>query len=76
MHQVDLDNANRLKHEEAMDRLCEEYPDRREFIRDTYSEILKRVAADATVHTYGPIFISREVKTLLKMKELTRSSLS
>ena len=76
MHQVDLDNTNRLKHEEAMDRLCEEYPDWREFIRDSYSEILERVAADATVHTYVPILISREVKTLLKMKELTRSSLS
>lgn len=63
----------KAKHEEAIERLCSEFPDRSDFVRSCYLEVLGKVATDATIRTYLPVLITREVKTLLKIQELTNS---
>ena len=74
MNQVVLDASEKQKHEEAIEMLCEDYPAQKEFIRETYSEILERVSPEARIRTFLTILISREVKALLKMRELTHAS--
>ena len=59
---------------EAIESLCESHPDHSEFIRKTYPEILESVSSDATIRTYLTILISREVKALIMMKELSRDT--
>jgi hypothetical protein len=75
MVQLFQDDTEKAKHEDAIDRLCQENPDHAEFIRRTYLEILEKVSAEATIRTYLTILISKEVKALLKMKELSKSNL-
>jgi hypothetical protein len=62
MFQNDQEKTN---HEDAINRLCQEYADREEFIRDNYMGMLDEYVPQATIRTYLPIIISREVKSLL-----------
>jgi hypothetical protein len=71
MYQILLDETEKTQHEDAIHRLCEEFPDKVDFIRRSYLEVLERVAAEATIRTYLTILITREVKTLLRIQELT-----
>jgi hypothetical protein len=73
MIQIFEDEAEKAKHEEAIERLCQEYPEKVDFIRQCYLEILERVSPEATIRTYLTILISKEVKALLRMKELSKS---
>ena len=73
MYQIPLDEAEQIKHEEAISRLCEEHPAQSDFIRRSYLEILERVSPDATIRTYLTILITKEVKALLRMQELAKS---
>jgi hypothetical protein len=72
MDHIFLDEAEKAKHRDAIHRLCEEFPDKVDFIRHSYLEVLERVAAEATIRTYLTILITREVKTLLRIQELTQ----
>ncbi len=60
------DELEAKQHEEAMNRLCEEFPDQQEFIRKNYLETLDPLIVDASIRTYLPIFVSRQVKARLQ----------
>jgi len=60
------DEIEMNKHEEAISRLCDEYPVQCELIRKSYIENLEPMLADASIRTYLPIFISRKVKDNLE----------
>lgn len=53
------------QHEQAIQRLCQQYPERRDFIRQSYLENLAPLSSEATVRTYLSIFVSRQVRALL-----------
>ena len=72
MDHILLDEAEKTKHEDAIYRLCQEFPDKADFIRSSYLEVLERVATEATIRTYLTILVTREVKTLLRIQELTQ----
>ncbi len=71
MDHILLDEAEKTKHEDAIHRLSQEFPDKADFIRSSYLEVLERVAPEATIRTYLTILITREVKTLLRIQALT-----
>ena len=54
------------QHEAAIDRLCDEYPEQSELIRQNYYQNLAPLLSDATIRTYLPIFVSRKVKDTLE----------
>lgn len=54
------------QHEQAIQRLCQQYPDRQDFIRQSYLANLEPLSSEATVRTYLSIFVSRQVQMLLK----------
>ena len=54
------------QHEEAIRILCEEHPEKRQYIRDSYLQALKPMISDAQIRTYLSIFATRKVKTLLQ----------
>jgi hypothetical protein len=60
------DDIEMHQHEEAIDRLCNEYPDQCELIRENYLKNLEPLIADASIRTYLPIFVSRKVKNGLE----------
>ena len=62
------DEIERNQHEEAINRLCDEYPEQCELIRQNYLANLEPLLADASIRTYLPIFISRKVKDGLTNK--------
>lgn len=54
------------QHEEAIKYLCEEHPDKEQYIRENYLQALEPMISDAQIRTYLSIFATRKVKTLLK----------
>lgn len=67
MSQIDFqDETEKNQHEEAINRLCDQYPNQQDAIRTSYLENLEPMIADATIRTYLPIFVSRKVKDNLK----------
>ncbi len=60
------DELEEKQHEEAISRLCQEYPEQKELIRRQYFENLDPLITDARIRTYLPIFVSRKVKTVLQ----------
>jgi hypothetical protein len=52
----------RNQHEEAINRLCDEFPKQSDLIRKYYLENLESLIADASIRTYLPIFVSRKVR--------------
>lgn len=68
-----LDETEKAKHEAAILALCQEFPGQVNFIRRSYLEVFERIAAEATIQTYLTILITREVRTLLRIRELTQS---
>ncbi len=62
------DDIERNQHEDAINRLCDEYPEQRELIRKNYQESLVPLLAVASIRTYLPIFVSRKVKDGLTVK--------
>ncbi len=54
------------QHEEAVSSLCQLYPQQCEFIQQRYEELLAPLIAEASIRTYLPIFISRQVSGLLE----------
>jgi hypothetical protein len=60
-----------IRHEETIDQLCQEFPDQVDFIRRQYLEVLERVSSEASIRTYLTILIAKEVRTLLRMQQLT-----
>ncbi|MEA3363885.1 MAG: hypothetical protein U9Q61_11545 [Thermodesulfobacteriota bacterium] len=53
------------QHEEAIKVLCQEYPERCQFIQKNYLDTLKPMIFDAQIRTYLSIFVTRKVKALL-----------
>lgn len=53
------------QHEEAIRSLCQEYPEKQQFIRENYLETLEPMIIDAQIRTYLSIFVTRKVKALL-----------
>jgi hypothetical protein len=53
------------QHEEAIKSLCQEYPEKQQFIRENYLDTLKQMILDAQIRTYLSIFVTRKVKELL-----------
>lgn len=66
LYQDELDQAN---HEDAMRRLCQEHPDWDNFIRQSYMQLLRPLITEATIRTYLPIFISREIKEMISRQK-------
>ena len=60
------DDVEKNQHEEAINRLCEQFPGQQDFVRENYLENLEPLIADATIRTYLPIFVSRKVKNNLE----------
>jgi len=58
-------DLERSKHEAAISRLCDEYPNRNSDIRDNYFKILRPLSSKASIRTYLPIIVAREVKLLM-----------
>ncbi len=56
------DDIEKNQHEEAINRLCEQYPEQQELVRSNYLAELEPLMADASIRTYLPIFVSRKVK--------------
>ncbi len=65
------DDIEQSQHEEAISRLCTEYPAQSELIRKNYLETLEPLIADACIRTYLPIFVSRKVKSFLEEDQKT-----
>ncbi|MBN2792957.1 MAG: DUF3562 domain-containing protein [Desulfuromonadales bacterium] len=59
------DEIEKSQHEEAINQLLEEFPEYRDIVRVSYLENLQRLIIDATIRTYLPIFVSRQVKDFL-----------
>ncbi|PLY01567.1 MAG: hypothetical protein C0622_06930 [Desulfuromonas sp.] len=59
------DDMEQSQHEDAINRLCELYPEQCEQIEQSYLENLKDLLSGATIRTYLPIFVSRKVKETL-----------
>lgn len=74
MDQINQDEIEKARHEDAINLLCQEFPDQIDFIRVRYMEILESVLRQASIHSYLTILISREVKTLLRIRSLTQSN--
>lgn len=53
------------QHEEAIRNLCQEHPEKEQFIRSRYLEALEPMIYDAQIRTYLSIFVTRKVKDLL-----------
>lgn len=53
------------QHEDAIRSLCQEYPEKQQFIRENYLETLEPMIIDAQIRTYLSIFVTRKVKALL-----------
>lgn len=53
------------QHEEAIRTLCQEHPEKQEYIRSRYLEALEPMIYDAQIRTYLSIFVTRKVKALL-----------
>lgn len=67
MSRIDFqDEIEKNQHEEAINRLCEQFPNQQDMIRSSYLENLEPLIADATIRTYLPIFVSRKVKSALE----------
>lgn len=67
MSQINFqDEIEKNQHEEAINRLCEQFPNQQDAIRASYIENLEPMIADATIRTYLPIFVSRKVKSTLE----------
>jgi len=60
--------AEENHHKNAVQVLCEEYPDYSQFIHDIYLELLSASLPTATIRSYLPIFISRRVRARIKKK--------
>jgi hypothetical protein len=73
MDHIPLAEEDKAKHEEAINQLCQEFPDKVDFIRSSYLEVLERAVGEAIIFTYLTILISREVRTLLRIQELSPS---
>lgn len=59
------DELEKTSHEDAIKRLCQEYPGRDQFIQETYMELLEPLISEATIRTYLAIFISRQIKAMI-----------
>lgn len=59
------DEIEKSQHEEAINQLIEEFPEHRDLVRVSYLENLQHLIIDATIRTYLPIFVSRQVKDFL-----------
>lgn len=53
------------QHEEAIRTLCQEYPEKCQFIRENYLDTLKPMIFDAQIRNYLSIFATRKVRALL-----------
>lgn len=74
METPDISENEQAKHDEAIESLCNKHPEKTDFIRNCYLEILEKVSHDATIRTYLTILITREVEALLRIQELTRGT--
>ncbi|SHJ17362.1 Protein of unknown function [Malonomonas rubra DSM 5091] len=60
------DDIEKNQHEEAINRLCEQFPGQQDQVRKNYLANLEPMIADASIRTYLPIFVSRKVKDYLE----------
>jgi len=60
------DELEKNQHEEAIRLLCEEHPEKQQYIRKSYLQALEPMSCDAQIRTYLSIFATRKVKTLLQ----------
>jgi len=58
-------DLERSMHEETISRLCDEYPNQNSDIRDNYFRILRPLSSRASIRTYLPIIVAREVRLLM-----------
>jgi len=58
-------DIERSQHEEAINYLCDEFPQQCDLIRTSYLETLQPLLADASIRTYLPIFVSRKIRNYL-----------
>ena len=70
MKELGLNENELAKHREAIESLCRKHPGKADFARTSYEEILQKVSSEATIRTYLTILISREVETLIRMRDL------
>ena len=56
------------QHEAAIAALCERFPQDRDFIRRQYEKLLEPLILDASIRTYLPIFVSRQLTGQLRSR--------
>ena len=63
------DPAEKIQHQRALERLCEEFPEIREKLPELYEQVYSELAPGATIRTYISIFISRELRENLRSRQ-------
>ncbi len=58
-------DVEKHQHENAVEVLCNQYPEQCELIRSSYEEKLYKLLPEATIRSYLPIFISRDIRRAL-----------
>lgn len=58
-------DVEKNQHENAIEALCSQYPEQCRKIRSVYKEQLTKRLPEATIRSYLPIFISREIERSL-----------
>ncbi len=59
------DDREKTQHLEAINRLCQEFPGKEDFVQQCYWEFLAPLITQATIRTYLTILVTREVRMFL-----------
>ena len=59
------DELEQKQHEEAIKSICQQYPEQKEFIRQSYLETLTPLSSEARIRSYLPIIVTRQILDLL-----------
>lgn len=55
-------DVEKNQHKNALEALCDQFPDQCQNIRSIYAEELAKRLPQATIRSYLPIFISRDIE--------------
>lgn len=55
-------DVEKNQHENALEALCDRYPDRRDEISSAYEQQLTEQLPDAAIRSYLPIFITKKIE--------------
>ncbi len=65
-------DVEKNQHENAIEVLCDQFPDRCGLIRTRYEKQLSEILPEATIRSYLPIFITRRIRHQLEDEKTAR----